>query len=90
MELRKFLGGHPVAVLVRLVLLSILIGLLLSFFGITPRNFFQTLDELARTIYDLGFGAVEWVLSYAVLGAMVVVPKWLIMRLLSWRGIKTD
>lgn len=90
MQLRTFLGGHPVAVLVRLAVLSILAGLVLSFFGITPRNFFATLDDLARRIYDLGFGAIEWLLEYLVLGAMIVVPIWLISRLLRWRGIKTD
>lgn len=90
MNLRGFLGGHPLAVFVRLAILSILAGLVLSFFGITPRNFFRTLDEIARSIYDLGFGAIEWMFDYLVLGAMVVVPLWLISRLLRMRGIKTD
>lgn len=90
MQLRTFLGGHPVAVLIRLAVLSILAGLVLSFFGITPRNFFATLDDLARRIYDLGFGAIDWLLEYLVLGAMIVVPLWLISRFLRWRGIKTD
>jgi hypothetical protein len=90
MQLRTFLGGHPVAVLIRLAVLSILAGLVLSFFGITPRNFFATLDDLARRIYDLGFGAIEWIFEYLVLGAMIVVPLWLISRFLRWRGIKTD
>lgn len=90
MELRTILGGHPFAVFVRLALISILAGVLLSFFGITPRNFFHTLDELARRIYDLGFGAIEWLLDYLLLGAMVVLPVWVITRLLRLRGIKTD
>lgn len=90
MQLRTFLGGHPVAVLIRLAVLSILAGLVLSFFGITPRNFFATLDDLARRLYDLGFGAIDWLLEYLVLGAMIVVPIWLISRFLRWRGIKTD
>lgn len=88
MQWRSFLGGHPVAVVVRLVLLSILVGVLLSAFGITPRNFFATIDGLARWVYDLGFSAVEWLLEYLVLGAMVVVPLFLLNRLLSWSGDK--
>ena len=82
MDIRGFLGGHPLSVFIRLALISIAVGLLLSFFGITPRNFFQSLDGLARYVYDMGFGAIEWILQYMVLGAMIVIPVWLIARLL--------
>ena len=83
MDFRRFLGGHPLAVAVRLALLSIFVGVLLSIIGITPHNFFRVLDEFARSIYDLGFGAFRWMLDYLLLGAMVVVPVWLVRRLLK-------
>ena len=85
MDFRDFIGGHPLAVLLRLAVVCILVGVLLSFFGITPRNFFQVLDDFARHVYDLGFGAIEWLLEYLVLGAMLVVPIWLLMRFLRAR-----
>lgn len=85
MNLRDFLGGSPLAVVLRLALLSVLVGLLLSFVGITPRNFFYVLDQFARSIYDLGFGAFTWVLDYMLLGAMLVVPLWFVLRLLRAR-----
>jgi hypothetical protein len=90
MDIRGFLGGHPFAVFVRLAVISILAGIVLSVFGITPKNFFRSLDQLARQIYDLGFGAVEWIFDYMVLGAMIVVPIWFVARLLRWRGPKPD
>ncbi len=90
MNLRSFLGGHPLAVALRLAVISILVGVVLSVFGITPRNFFQTLDQLARWLYDMGFGAIDWVLQYLVLGAMIVVPVWFIARMLKSGGVKTD
>jgi hypothetical protein len=86
MNLRSFLGGHPLAVAIRLALISILVGVLLSVLGITPRNFFMMLDRFARYVYDLGFSAVDWVLGYLVLGAMVVIPVWFILRLLRAGG----
>jgi hypothetical protein len=85
MNLRDFLGGHPLAVLVRLAIVCILVGVLLSAVGITPHNFFRVLDDFARHVYDLGFGAVQWLLEYLVLGAMLVIPIWLLMRLLKAR-----
>jgi hypothetical protein len=85
MNLRDFIGGSPLAVAVRLAVLSILVGLLLSALGVTPRNFFRVIDDFARSIYDMGFGAITWMLDYLVLGAMLVVPLWLLIRFLRAR-----
>lgn len=85
MNVRDFLGGSPLGVILRLAILSVFAGVLLSVFGITPRNFFYVLDQFARHVYDLGFGAVTWLFEYMVLGAMLVVPLWLIARLLKAR-----
>jgi hypothetical protein len=83
MDRDTFLGGSPLGVLVRLVLLSIVVGVVLSALGITPQNFFYQINVLLRRIYDLGFGAVEAVIGYLLLGAMVVIPIWLIARLIK-------
>ncbi len=85
MNVRDFLGGHPLTVLLRLAIISIFVGVLLSFFGITPRNFFEAVDHFARAVYDLGFGAFDWLLGYLVLGAMLVIPVWLVIRFLRAR-----
>ena len=85
MNLRDFIGGSPLGVFLRLALLSILAGVLLSIIGITPRNFFFWLDQFARSIYDLGFGAIAWIVDYLLLGAMLVVPVWIVIRLLRAR-----
>jgi hypothetical protein len=87
MDYRTFLGGSVFGVLIRLVVLSIVVGVVLSALGITPENFFYQINILLRRIYDLGFGAIESVLGYLILGAMVVVPVWFIARLIkSTRG----
>lgn len=87
MDRNTFLGGSVLGVLVRLVVLSIVVGVVLSALGITPENFFYQINVLLRRIYDLGFGAVETVLGYLILGAMVVVPIWFVSRLIkSMRG----
>lgn len=83
MDHERLFGGNPVAVLVRLALLSIVVGIVLSALGITPGNLFYHLDLIVRRLYDMGFGAVEWVFGYLLIGAMVVVPIWLISRLLN-------
>lgn len=76
-------GDSPLSIAIRLLVLSLIVGIILSALGINPANFFSSLNVLARHIYDMGFGAVEWVLRYVVIGAMVVVPIWLVAQVLT-------
>jgi hypothetical protein len=77
----RFLGGPPLAVLVRVVLLSIVVGVILSAAGLDPWNILHSIEKLARQVWDMGFDAVRWVWRYFLLGAVLVVPIWLLVRL---------
>jgi len=86
MDRKTFFGGNPLGVIVRLALLSLVVGIVLAAIGITPDNLFYRLNLLAGRLYQMGFGAIEWVLGYIVLGALVVVPIWLIARAFNLIG----
>lgn len=87
MDKNQLFGGNPLAVIVRLVVLSIVVGIVLSALNIQPTEIFQYIRLLALRIYNLGFGAITGVLGYLALGAAVVVPVWLISRLFgTFRG----
>jgi hypothetical protein len=81
--LNRFLGGSPLAVLVKLVLLSVLIGVVLSALGLDPRDIFQSLRRFIQNIWDMGFDAIRWLWQYFLLGAVIVIPIWLIMRMIN-------
>lgn len=83
--LRRFLGGSPLAVIIKLALLSILVGFVLTVIGLDPRNLLWSIEALIRTVLDLGFEAFDWLWRYLLLGAVIVVPIWLLMRLLQAR-----
>jgi hypothetical protein len=74
-------GGPPLSVIFRLVLLAILIGVILEVLGLDPWNVIESLRSLLLRIWDMGFDAVRWLWRYLLLGAALVVPIWLIMRL---------
>src|SRR5436190_18205876 len=78
--LTRFFGGPPLAVIFRLLLLSIVIGIILEVLGLDPLNIFNSLRNLVQRLWDMGFDAIRWVWRYLLLGAAVVVPIWLIMR----------
>lgn len=79
--LARFLGGPPLSVLFRLILLSILIGVILEVLGLDPWNILESLRLLVQRVWEMGFDAVRWLWRYLLLGAAVVVPVWLLMRL---------
>ncbi len=79
--LARFFGGPPLSVIFRLVLLSILIGVILEALGLDPWNILDSLRTLVLRVWDMGFDALRWLWRYLLLGAAVVLPIWLIMRL---------
>lgn len=78
----RFFGGPPLSIIFRLILLSILIGVILQVLGLDPWNIIDSLRRLVLRVWDMGFDAVRWVWRYLLLGAVVVVPIWLIVRLM--------
>lgn len=82
-QLTRFFGGSPAMVLVRLVVLCVVVGVILAALGIDPRNILDSLVDFVHSLYHLGFGAVERVWRYFLLGAVVVIPLWLLLRVLN-------
>ena len=81
-NINRFLGGSPLAVIGKLILLSILIGVVLSALGLDPWNIVASLQRLIRDIWNMGFDAVRWLWGYFLLGAVLVIPIWLILRVM--------
>jgi hypothetical protein len=79
--LGRIFGGSPVGVLVRLVLLSIVVGFILHAANIDPQDIFRSLEDLARHIWYLGLEPLRWLWRYFLIGAAVVIPIWLVIRL---------
>jgi Family of unknown function (DUF6460) len=77
----RLFGGPPLAVVVRLILLSILVGVVLHASGLDPWNILDSIRRFFLSIWNMGFDAVRWLWRYFLLGAVVVVPIWIIVRL---------
>jgi hypothetical protein len=79
--LTRFLGGSPLSVAFRLILLSILVGVVLAAIGFDPWNIILSVRLLFQRLWDLGFDAVNWLWRYFLLGAVIVIPIWLLSRI---------
>ena len=81
--LYRFLGGSPLSVAFRLVLLSILVGVVLAAIGFDPWNILSSIRLLFQRLWDLGFDAINWLWRYFQLGAVIVIPVWLLSRMFA-------
>jgi|SRR5580704_2256102 hypothetical protein len=80
-QVYRFFGGPPLAVAGRLVLLSILVGVILAAIGLDPWNIIESVQRLIQQVWNMGFDAVRWLWRYFLLGAVIVLPIWLLVRL---------
>lgn len=83
MDKNQLFGGNPTGVIIRLVVLSVVVGIVLQALNIAPQHVFYYLQLLMRRIYELGFGVFESVFGYFLIGAVIVIPVWLLTRLLG-------
>jgi hypothetical protein len=79
--LYRFLGGSPLAVAFRLILLSILVGVVFAAIGFDPKDIINSIRRLLNWIYNLGFEAIDNLWRYFLLGAVIVIPIFLLSRL---------
>ncbi|PNG28057.1 DUF6460 domain-containing protein [Methylocella silvestris] len=84
--LTRFLGGSPANVAMRLFFVSLIVGALFMWLDIRPADVLRGLTDLFNRISRLGFDAIREVINYVLVGAAVVVPIWLVLRLLNMRG----
>jgi hypothetical protein len=84
-KLERALGGSPLSVVVKLILLSLIVGAIMAFLGLTPRNLFTAIGNFVSSILNMGTDATREVAQWVLAGALVVIPVWLLVRLLGRR-----
>ncbi len=86
--LHRFLGGPPLTVIGRLLVVSLVVGAIMMWLDLRPVDVFRQFERFADRLWALGFDAVRDFADYIAAGALIVVPVWLVMRLLNLRGAR--
>lgn len=84
-SINRFLGDTPLRVALKLVVLSFLVGIVMSAFGWSPWDVLYGIREFFVRMWDLGFDALARFGDYILLGAAIVVPAFIILRILNYR-----
>lgn len=79
--LERFFGGHPINVILKLVFLSLLVGFVMSVFGLDVQGVIRGAVAVLRETLRDGAGLFRSIGGYILTGAALVVPIWLVIRL---------
>jgi len=82
-KLNRFLGGSPGQVLLRLVFLSFVAGIIMAALDLNPLDLVQMTINFFERLWSMGFQALGRIGGYLAAGLVVVVPVWLVFRILA-------
>lgn len=80
---RRFLGGSLLSVLLKLVVICFLVGLVLASLGFTPEALIYGVKRWVLHLRVMGWDAIVEGGRYILLGAIIVIPIWLIVRIME-------
>lgn len=83
--LERLLGDRPGAIILRLVLISLVVGFLMSVLGVNVQTVIRATINLFHDALRDSTGMVRSLFNYVLTGAALVVPIWLLLRLTSGR-----
>lgn len=81
----RILGDSPFRVVLKLAVASFIVGMVMASLGLSPWDILAGARDLFVRLWNMGFSAIDQFLGYILLGAVIVVPIWLVLRLLSVR-----
>lgn len=81
--LERFMGGSVLGTVLKLVVISIAVGLVLAWLNLTPWELLENLRRSLEHLFSRGFGMVRDLIGYFLLGAVIVIPVWIVLRLLK-------
>lgn len=82
-KLTEILGDTPSRTIVKLVVISFVVGIIMSALNFTPWEVWYAFQDFIERLYELGFDAIWRIARYFVWGAVIVVPIFLVLRLMK-------
>lgn len=81
----RFLGDSPARTIVKLVVVSLIVGFFMKVFDIMPMDIVDNVRDFVIDLWQTGFQALGRFGTYLMLGASVVVPAFILIRILSYK-----
>lgn len=85
METKRLLGDTLGRTIIKLLVVSILVGMVMSVFNIAPFDVLYGIRDFFVRLWESGWAALGRFGDWLILGASIVVPVFIIIRLLNYR-----
>lgn len=85
-SVNRFLGDTPGRTIVKLIVVSLIVGFIMAVFGIVPADILFGIRNFILDIWNTGFAALGRIGDYLLLGATIVIPVFIVLRLMSSRS----
>jgi len=86
MNTRRLLGDTVSRTIIKLVVVSLIVGAVMSVFGLAPLDIWFGLRDFVVSVWNSGWAALGRFGDWLILGASIVVPLFILARLLSYRS----
>lgn len=84
-QVNRVLGDTPARTVLKLIVVSLIVGFIMAVFGIVPMDILNGIRDFILDLWHTGFAALGRVGDYLLLGATIVIPAFILLRLLSFR-----
>jgi hypothetical protein len=84
-QVNRFLGDSPARTLVKLVVVSLIVGFVMKVFGWQPWDLVEGIRHFVLDIWRSGFAALGKFGDYLLLGATIVIPLFILLRVFNYR-----
>ncbi|WP_179853419.1 DUF6460 domain-containing protein [Bartonella doshiae] len=84
-SLHAFFGETLGRITVKLLTLSLLVGVVMNFLGWTPQSLLQTITNFLKSLWETGFITFSNLFHMITMGAVIVVPIFLFLRIFHKR-----
>ena len=85
MSTNRILGDSLGRTIIKLVVISLLVGMAMSVFGIGPHDVYIAIRDFLINLWESGWAALGRFGDWLILGASVVIPAFIVIRLLNYR-----
>lgn len=85
MSTNTFLGDTVGRTIIKLLIISVLVGMVMNVFGLSPLDIVDSVRDFFVRLWQSGWAALGRFGDWLILGASVVVPIFIIMRVLNYR-----
>lgn len=84
-DFNRFLGDTPGRTLMKLIVASLIVGFTMTLFNIMPADLLRSVRDGLMELWRTGFDTLGEIGTWLLLGASVVLPVFILIRLLNFK-----